>query len=394
MKILFVAMPFSIHTVRWINQLESLGWEIHFFSSYPYTDAHPMLKGVFYHDYFHTIKNFNPNIVYVPILPFELKTNNKIYKQIFGKVCRVLKLEDSREKTLQKVIKKVKPNIIHSLETQAAGYLVSKVNEINKLNAKWIHSIWGIDLHFFGKIDEHIPKIKRVLQNIDVFISEGIRDVEIAKEFNFSKKSYILPAGGGHNVNNVVLKNFTLTSKRKLILLKGTQDICRRGLVGLRALERCAEILHPFEIIIYNCAEEVRIAAAFFQKKYNNIKITILNEASHSEMLLLNQNARISITTNLSDGMPNSVIEAMLFGAFPIQSNTSNANEWIDNGKTGFLVQPEDSDVIENAIRKALQEDELVNNAAQINHKKIKALLNYDEIKSKVIDMYKNELEK
>ena len=54
-------------------------------------------------------------------------------------------------------------------------------------------------------------------------------------------------------------------------------------------------------------------------------------------------------------------------GSFPIQSCTSCADEWIVDGKTGILVPPEDPEVVEMAIRRALTDDDLVNRAAEAN---------------------------
>ena len=41
-------------------------------------------------------------------------------------------------------------------------------------------------------------------------------------------------------------------------------------------------------------------------------------------------------------------------GALPIQSCTACADEWIVDGRSGLIVPPEDVDVIENALRRAL----------------------------------------
>ena len=46
MKILIVAMPESIHTARWINQIRDQGWDIRLFPSVDTDYIHPNLKGV------------------------------------------------------------------------------------------------------------------------------------------------------------------------------------------------------------------------------------------------------------------------------------------------------------------------------------------------------------
>jgi hypothetical protein len=44
MRVLFVAMPSSVHVARWINQVSDKGWDIHLFSSTG--PIHPDLRNV------------------------------------------------------------------------------------------------------------------------------------------------------------------------------------------------------------------------------------------------------------------------------------------------------------------------------------------------------------
>jgi glycosyltransferase involved in cell wall biosynthesis len=87
--------------------------------------------------------------------------------------------------------------------------------------------------------------------------------------------------------------------------------------------------------------------------------------------------------------LPNSMLEAMVMGAFPIQSCTSCADEWIQNGKSGFIVSPEDPYEIANALRTALIDDRLVNQAAEINMQTAKERLDSSIIKPQVVKIYR-----
>jgi len=57
----------------------------------------------------------------------------------------------------------------------------------------------------------------------------------------------------------------------------------------------------------------------------------------------------------------------MVMGAFPIQSWTSCADEWVEDGRTGLLVPPDDPDAVEAAIRKVLTDDGMVDRAMESN---------------------------
>ena len=80
----------------------------------------------------------------------------------------------------------------------------------------------------------------------------------------------------------------------------------------------------------------------------------------------------------------------MVMGSFPIQSDTSCASEWFENGQTGILVRPEDSEDVEKAVRKALADDDLVNRAAQLNYAMLFKRLEYSKIKNMVVNIYKD----
>ena len=74
-----------------------------------------------------------------------------------------------------------------------------------------------------------------------------------------------------------------------------------------------------------------------------------------------------AIAVSISDGTPNTMLEAMAMGACPVQSDTGSTAEWIDNGENGLLVPPEDVGVIESAIRRVVSDDELVLRADRLN---------------------------
>jgi glycosyltransferase involved in cell wall biosynthesis len=388
MKILVIAMPFSIHTVRWISHINTLEHEIHVFSSYAYSNPHVELKNVIFHDYYHSITNFDRDIIFSPIWRFEVKSSNILIKKIIGKLFRILRLEQNREKTLLKVIKSIRPDIIHSMETQNAGYLVSNIKTSLSKFPFWIHSNWGIDMHYYGEMDTHRRKIIKCLEGVDVLLVEGNRDKVLANKYGFKQDVLIFPSVGGGfeipNKDNIITE---LPSKRKTILIKGTQDNVRRGLNSLLALQQCADFVKGYKIVLYQCSELLFEKVSFLISECD-MDITIVDELSHLEMIELNKIARISITNNLSDGLPNSMLEAMLFGAFPIQSNTSCADDWIINGINGILVSPEDIDEIRLAIKESLINDELVDNAALINFLKIKNSLESNIIKNKIAELY------
>lgn len=356
MKILFIGMPDSIHAERWINQLSDTGWDIHFF---PVNPAKP--------------RDGFKNVV------LDIPENNH----------RLSAAE--RVNLLQKLIEEIKPDIIHSMELQHAGYMTMEVKKKLKNFPKWVVTNWGSDIYLFGRIAEHTLKIREVLENCDYYSCESERDVRLAGEYGFKGRVIsTCPNSGGLDFNIINrLRNRNKPSSRKKIMLKGYQGWAGRAQVGLRALERAKDILEDYEIIMFSAnTKEIRVSGELFANA-TGIKLTMLPHGTpHEEILKFHGMARISIGVSISDAISTSLLEAMAMGSFPIQSWTSTADEWIEDGKTGILIPPEDPDVIEQAIRIALKDDKLVDNAMDVNFKEVFKRADSEKLKTEIVNIY------
>lgn len=393
MKILVVAMADSIHTARWVSQVTDQGWEIHLFPSIDYGIVHPEMKNVtVYHSVYGQHKKNDKSI--------KLK-GLYVFSKHLAEFCRSsLKIlaKNYRINQLKRLIKKIKPDIIHSLEIQHAGYLTlaAKKKIKHKRFPPWIVTNWGSDIYLFGRLAEHEAKIREVLAAADYYSCECHRDVHLAKLYGF--KGQILPVfpnTGGLDLELIPsLRLPGLVSNRRIIMLKGYQTWAGRALVGLRALERCAELLSDYQIAIFSASSDVLIAAELFSKATGIPTIIIPKETTHRDILKWHGRARISIGLSISDAISTSLLEAMAMGSFPIQSCTACADEWIEDGKTGLLVPPEDTELIEKALRRAIIDDDLVNRASEQNYAVIKEKLDCYELKSRVIKLYKFVSEK
>ena len=384
MRVLFIAMSNSIHTSRWLSQLEDLDWDIHLYPSESYP-LHSDLNNLTVHDVFFPKKNYSDS---VKLKGVTIKSP-ELLKLIRGIIYKIS--PKFRIKKLARLIKHLKPDIIHSMETQGAGYLLLEAKKMFSGNfPPWIHSIWGSDIYLYGRLNEHKHRVKDVLSSCNYLICEGQRDIELAKNFISNRNIILISSGsGGFNLKKYSkFRQTKISSQRKMIMLKGYQGWSGRALVGLRALERCTDILKDYNIVIYSAASEVLIAAELFTISTKIPIIIIPRDSSHNEVLSYFGKSRISLGLSISDGLPNSLLEAMITGSFPIQSWTSHASEWIENGVNGMLVPPEDPEIIEEVIRISLNDDILINTASEINYRLVEEKLDEKILKPKAIDIY------
>ena len=391
-------MPFSMHVVRWMSLLTNANWDLHFFSSFPYAKPHAELPTLVFHDYFYNFsRKSNRNITYADHSGRKMVIKHEKLGKWVGKGYRFLGLQKKYQDSLLQLVREIKPDIIHSMESQHGGYMVTGVmDQLRKTGESpvWIHTTFGIDLDYFMHFPDHKEKLTEMFKGVDLYLAEGKRDVNYAQALGFKGKYDIFAsAGGGYRMEDFAAWKNSRPSERKLIVVKGYQDSVRRGLVAMRAITRCKDILKGYEIFAYSCAKEVSDYIAYCNDK-EGMDIKIFKETNYENWLQFLSNARVSITNNLSDGIPSSFFESMLMGAFPIQSKSSCTDEWIVNGKTGFLVEPEDPECIENAIRQAIQNDQLVDSAAMANHDMIAGQLEFEKVKMAVHLMYEQSLKK
>ena len=386
MRILFVAMANSIHTARWISQLNGQGWDIHVFDALESTVS-PELTGVTAH-VFHRPRGSQCNAPRVrsderfPVLAGFLRNR-------FPAIARLV--FPSWGETLPKLIRALKPDIIHSLEMQNESYalLEASCRLGGSFDMPWIYSSWGSDIYLFGMIPEHRARVRAVLEACDYYIADCHRDVELALKYGLRGEVLgVLPAAGGFDIAGMQrLAQPGPASSRRVIALKGYTGWAGRALVALRALQLCADRLESYEVVIYLAGMEVEHIAHYLSE-FTGLRLQVLPPSPNQEILKLMGRARIAIGVSVSDGTPSSLLEAMVMGAFPIQSDTVSTAEWITHGENGLLVPPDDAETIAAAIRRSLSDDALVDKAAELNARITAERVDRNVIQPQVIRIY------
>ncbi|MCL7764204.1 glycosyltransferase [Polaribacter sp. Z014] len=374
-KILLVSIP-SIHFFRWIHQLEGDEFELYY-----YNIRNNKIEHVF---------PVNCKIVNSESLrPFKgeefLKKKNDVLYQIVDNVFSFF-----WKSSFEKVLDAVKPDIVQAFELNTSAYPILSIMQRHKKIA-FIYTIWGNDIYYFKNLKSHKFKIKAVFKRVNFLFSDCKRDYFLAKEEGFKGRYFgPFPGGGGFELKKV--KENLFSEKENIILVKGYEHQFGRAINILKSLRSIIKDLKNYKIVIFSANKKV-IEYCNSEGLFKDMKIEILSKnISHEEMSKLFIKSKIYIGNSISDGMPNTLLESICFGVFPIQSNPGGASaEVINDGVNGYLIEdPNNIRDISLKIKIAVTDLGLLKRAFDINMKNIRNEYEYNYIKEKVLKSYKN----
>ncbi|MEP5340345.1 MAG: glycosyltransferase [Algibacter sp.] len=375
MKILFVSMP-SIHASRWIENLKDTNHELYWFNV---LDAGRLDTNI---DIIQFTKWKQRKIKYIKGEYVLRKKLNIFYKRLQPF------LEVTINEKLDEIVKQIQPDLVHSFEMQSCSYpILSVMNKYSRI--KWLYSCWGSDLFYYRDFEKHNKKIKSVLNRIDYLHTDCLRDFSIAKILGF-RGDYlgVIPGGGGYKLNKLIELKETIRN-RKIILIKGYEHKFGRAINVIKAIQLLDKEIVNYEVVVFGTHQKV---INYIRDKKLPYIYYGRDELNHFQVLELMGKSRLYIGNSISDGLPNTLIEAMIMGAFPIQSNPGNVStELIKDTVNGLLINsPDNIEEIRDTIKLAfkLGDEKRFENAANINSGIANLRLDFNENKKRVKDLY------
>ena len=352
-RILLIGMVDSIHTARWIERIVDMNCEIHIFPSRTHRRIHPLLQKL--------IKE-NQNLRLMYSLPSQRLSP---YLNYLTRRVNFATFSLSRW-LLKKAIETKSYSHIHCLEIQHAGYLLLEIKSDSLSNAQIICTNWGSDIYYFSQFDSHIKKIKELLNLIDSYAAECERDYELAREMGFCGKELpLIPNSFKFNIN---INNQKDVIAKSQIIVKCYGETFGLGGILISVMDQFLDTQQDSSVLLFSVTDDLLSDAKSLEKKFpNRVRISsIRNSMSSSQIAAEYQKSRVYIGASRSDGISTSFLEAMNYGAFPIQTNTSCAQDWIGKGCVGRVVEP-NREVIFNALNDVYNDVDVITTAAETN---------------------------
>ena len=290
---------------------------------------------------------------------------------------------------LRSLIKEVQPDIVHAMRVPYEGMLTAYALNGLVTRPSFLASIWGNDFTLHAPSTPLMGWFTRLtMRRVDALHADVERDVTLAKEWGLSedKATLVVPGNGGISAGvfyppKEPVKNPVIINPRG-IRPYVLNDVFFRAIPLVLAKRSDATFLCTSmqgEQQVMQWVREWNIEHA----------VGLLPLMPHQAMGDLFRTAQIVVSPSVHDGTPNSLIEAMACGCFPVAGDLESIREWITHGKNGLLMDPTDPQSIADAILLGLEREDLRVNAAGLNTKLISAKADYGVNMKKVEEFYK-----
>jgi glycosyltransferase involved in cell wall biosynthesis len=382
MRLLYIADGRSAITQGWMKYFIDRGHEVHLASTFPCENIDgltsmaviPVALGGLYQQAGEMEKVSRG--VLREVIPVTLRTRIRQLMSPFSFSRAAQALVD--------IIQQIQPELIHAMRIPFEGMIATEAIEQLRSKAEpasktpLLVSVWGNDFTLHAKSTRRLTRTtQRVLQVCDGLHTDCQRDQRLAKEWGFddAKPHVILPGGGG-----VRMELFHPREDDQETIGRGSEEEPHATSIinprGFRAYVRNDTFFRAIPMVLERI-KDVRFICPGMrdegqaQKWVSQLgiagKVELLPAQGRMQMAELFRQAAMSVSITTHDGTPNSLLEAMACGCFPIVGEVESLGEWITPGVNGLMVDPGDSKALAEAIIKALAEPELRKKAREMN---------------------------
>jgi len=286
------------------------------------------------------------------------------------------------------LIEQLKPDLVHALRIPFEGMLTAAT----PVGIPLILSIWGNDLTFHARTSFLMARQTReALRRADGLLADASRDLRLAGQWGLRAHvpCAVLPGNGGLDLREIN-RTLTLRIDRPYRLPEGRSIVVnprgfRPGSVHQEVFFRCLpKVINEFPDAYFVCtAMQGQPQAQRWVSQYHlQEHILLLPYLEQRELWQLFSRSLVYVSLSSHDGTPNTFLEALACGCFPVVGDIESLREWLEDGRNGLLVSPRDADAASTAILRALQHAELRQRARQDNIQMLKKKAEIQKIRA------------
>ena len=261
------------------------------------------------------------------------------------------------------IVARVGPDLVHALRIPYEGMLAANAG----LRLPLIVSVWGNDFTL------HAPSTplmkhhtRRTMFATDALHADCERDIRLARAWGLapSKPTLVAPGNGGIRTE-VFFPPARPVEEPVIFNPRGFQDYVRND-TFFRAIPLVLKEIPNAHFVCARMAGQPE-ALHWLGKLGIEKSVELLAPRPHAEMAEIYRSAQILVSPSTHDGTPNTLLEGLACGCFPIAGDLESIREWITDGVNGLLVDSGDPSALAEAILRAVKNKDLRAQAAGLN---------------------------
>jgi glycosyltransferase involved in cell wall biosynthesis len=281
---------------------------------------------------------------------------------------------------LRAILQKTRPDIVHALRIPFEGMLAAAAQPEVPL----VVSIWGNDLTLHARGSAAMRRRSmRVLRRANGLLADAGRDLRLGQAYGFSpqRPMMVLPGAGGIDLLGMYRIRAQATETLLAVLPRELYGPDRPPLVvnprGFRPgsvrndtfFEAIPLVRERDPNVMFICTGMAGQpdALRYVQRWKLQDSVVLTPFLPQAQLWSLFQKADVNLSVSSHDGTPNSLLESMACGCFPVAGDVESIREWITPGVNGLLVEPGKSQSVAEAVLLALDQPTLRSAAAEAN---------------------------
>jgi glycosyltransferase involved in cell wall biosynthesis len=265
----------------------------------------------------------------------------------------------------------IKPDLVHALRVPFEGMFAATT----PAGIPIVVSTWGNDLTLHARGSFLMAFLtRRALHRADGLISDTQRDIRLGHVWGFAsgKPTLVVPGSGGIRVNELGTDSGSDMLPEELpdgpIIAnpRGQRPGSLRQDIFFQAIPLVLDKI-PQAIFVCPSLQGDIESEGWVEKLGVRSRTKLWPRLNQGQVWRLFQKSQVFVSPSIHDGTPNSLLEAMACGCFPVVGNTESMTEWVQSGVNGLLVDATKPISIAEAIVQAINQPALREEAAKFN---------------------------
>lgn len=271
-------------------------------------------------------------------------------------------------------VNQVKPDLVHALRIPFEGMLASYTPPEYAL----IVSIWGNDLILHARGSRLMGGwTRRTLQRAQGLLADAQRDMHLARDWGLADTAPALVVPGNGGVPLQEIDRLKRASRKKpsylpegkvfVINPRGFRPGSVHNETFFQAVPQVLKAV-PQAHFLCPAMQGQPQAERWLRELQLAEHVTLLPYLPQEQLWDLFFRSQVYVSLSSHDGTPNTFLEAIACGCFPLLGDIASLREWVTSDQNGFLVDPRDVNASAQALIQALQDSALRQGAVVRNH--------------------------